>query len=122
MSTEHKSHYDALADWAESDEATIGPGDKVERGTPEAHARVRVMLYEATEDDPQGRALVEKVARMGRPTLDPDAPGAHSPQWQVRAPRSLDTAMRAQARAEGRTLSDIVRDAATQYLATHKAS
>lgn len=122
MSTEQQNHYDALADWAESDEAAIRPRDKVERGTPEGHARVRAMLYDATEDDPQGRALVERVARMGRPTLDPDAPGAHSPQWQVRAPRPLDTAMRAQAKAEGRSLSAVVRDAASQYLATHKAS
>ncbi|MCL2780859.1 MAG: hypothetical protein FWD74_05115 [Actinomycetia bacterium] len=117
MSPDAPDRYESLADWAESDDAVIRPGQTIERGSAEGRARVRAMLYEATEDDPAGRALVEKVARMGRPTLDPDAPRGPSPQWQVRAPQSLDTAMRARARAEGRSLSDVVRSAATQHLA-----
>gem|GEM_PF-1955318 len=69
--------------------------------------------------DPAGREQVRRAARGGRPSLDPGTPGETSPQWQVRAPRSLDTAMRTQARAEGRSLSELVRDAASQYLAAH---
>lgn len=121
MTRKPKEHYDALAAWAESYTPTLDPTNPPLRGA-DAAAAGRAMLEAATEDDPAAREQVRRAARGGRPSLDPQTPGQVSPQWQVRAPRSLDTAMRAQAKAEGRSLSDLVRDAANQYLATHKAS
>jgi len=61
-------------------------------------------------------------ATKGRPALDPHAPTGKSPLWQVRAPKSLDQAMRDIAKAEGRSFSESLRDAATTYLAQHRAS
>ena len=117
MTRKPKEHYDALAAWAESYTPTLDPANPPLTGA-DAAAAGRAMLEAATEDDPAGREQVRRAAHGGRPSLDPETPGETSPQWQVRAPRSLDTAMRLQACAEGRTLSELLRDAASQYLAT----
>lgn len=55
-------------------------------------------------------------SRRGRPTLERNRPSGPSPLWQVRAPRSLDDALRARAAAEGRSFSEVLRDAAREYL------
>ena len=111
--------YDDLAAWAESDEPAIRPDAVVHRGEAARDAS-RALLEAVTEDDPAGRETLRRAAR-GRPALDPATSGA-SPLWQVRAPASLDQALRAQATAEGRTLSEVLRDAATAYLTEHRAS
>ncbi|MCL2467492.1 MAG: ribbon-helix-helix domain-containing protein [Micrococcales bacterium] len=118
MTIDQKRYAD-LAAWAESDEPTIRPDATVERGTPASCAEVTAMLLEAADTD-DDRAMIRRTA--GRPTLDPDAPAGPSPLWQVRAPKSLDHAMRNLARAQGRSFSAVLRDAASQYLATHQAS
>jgi hypothetical protein len=121
MARLHDDSYSELAAWAESDQATAAVlKGRVVRGTAQTRALVHTMLEEVTEDDPAGRELVRRTA--GRPALDPaDAGAGPSPLWQARAPRSLDAAMRAQARAEGRTFASVLRDAAREYLVTHRA-
>ena len=118
MTIDQKRYAD-MAEWAESDEPTVRPGVKIERGTPTGHAEVTAMLLEAADTE-EDRAAVRRTA--GRPTLDPHAPSGVSPLWQVRAPRSLDQAMRQLAHAQGRSFSAVLRDAAEEYLATHQAS
>lgn len=112
----NKEQADALTAWAESDAPTVQPGTRTERGE-DARAAARAMLLAAAGDDPQAQAMIRRL-EPGRPGLDEGATGP-APVWQVRAPRSLDQAMRARAQAEGRNLSAVLRDAATQYLATH---
>lgn len=54
----------------------------------------------------------------GRPPLDPAAPvGSLSPKRQFRVPVELDVRLEVQARAEGRTVSDVLRSALEEYLA-----
>jgi hypothetical protein len=108
--------------WAESDAPTVRPGTPVLRGEA-ARKAARALLEEATNDDPPNRELVRRVARRGRPPLNPDlAPGQRQPTWNIRMPADLDAAMRARAKAEGRRLSDVVRQAAAEYLSAHEAS
>lgn len=59
----------------------------------------------------------ELLRRAGRPSIDPDpeATGA-TPRRQVRLPRSLNTRLDAAAAEQGRSASDIMRDAITAYL------
>jgi hypothetical protein len=106
----------ALVAWAESDEPTIRPDAVVERG--EAARESARALLEQFADDPQ---VAEALARSapGRPTLDAGGPAGTSPLWQVRAPQSLDNALRERAKVEGRSFSDVLRTAATEYLAAH---
>jgi|SRR5689334_3246892 Ribbon-helix-helix protein, copG family len=107
-----------LAAWAESDAPTVQPRTRVERGEA-ARESARAMLLAAAGDDPEARALIRRL-EPGRPGLDPTDPGA-APMWKVRAPRALDEAMRERAAAEGRSLSELLRDAAAQYLASKAA-
>ncbi|MGL5864000.1 MAG: ribbon-helix-helix protein, CopG family [Phycicoccus sp.] len=106
-----------LMAWAESDAPTIAAGAVIERGSPQSREEVRAML-EAAASTPEELAAVRRSAG-GRPTLDPDAPEGESPLWQVRAPKTLDRDLRALAKAEGLSFSEVVRAAATEYLTTH---
>lgn len=103
--------YDALAAWAESDEAAgpLGPNAVVHRGDA-ARAAARAALAAAAESD-EDRDLIER-SKGGRPRLDPAAPGGkNSPTWNVRVPETLDAAARARASADGLDLSAFVREA-----------
>jgi Ribbon-helix-helix protein, copG family len=120
VTEEPESYYDDLAAWAASDAPTVRPDATIYRGDA-ARAASRALLEEATEDDAAGRELL-RTATRGRPTLDPHAPTGESPLWQVRAPKSLDQALRDLAKSEGRSFSEVVRTAAAEYLATHRAS
>jgi len=109
--------YDALAAWAESDEAIgpLGPNAVVHRGET-ARAASRALLEDAAETDDE-REAVER-AKGGRPRLDPTVkPGKNSPMWNIRVPETLDGAARARAAAEGKHLSTLIRDAVQAYLA-----
>lgn len=55
-----------LAAWAQSDEPTVQPGTVIHCGE-DARAAARAMLEAATQDDPEGRDLVRRVAGRGRP-------------------------------------------------------
>ncbi len=110
------TNYDELAAWAESDAPTIRPDAVVRQGTPASHAAVRALLTEAADTS----ADVETIARsVGRPTLAVKRPAGSSPLWQIRAPQALDEQMRARAAAEGRPFSEVLRDAAAEYLIAH---
>jgi hypothetical protein len=120
--TDDQRHVDELAAWAESDEPTVRPGATVLRGEA-ARAAARALLEEATADDPAGRELVERVRGRGRPRLNPSLDtGQSGPLWNIRMTVDIDAAMRAQAKSEGRPLSEVVRQAAAEYLAAHHAS
>lgn len=120
--TREREYEARLMAWAESDAPTIAPGAPALRGEA-ARGAARALLEAATADDPANRALVRRVAKRGRPPLNPElAPGQAQPTWNIRMPMDLDAAMRARAKAEGRHLSDVVRQAAAEYLAAHEAS
>ncbi|KFD43961.1 MULTISPECIES: ribbon-helix-helix domain-containing protein [Cellulosimicrobium] len=106
--------YDDLAAWAESDAPTIRPGAVVRRGTTASRDAVRALLDDAAEGA-RDVALVERSA--GRPSLD--ATPGESPMWKVRAPKQLDDQVRAVAAAEGRSVSEVLRAAASEYLNRH---
>ena len=118
--SDDQRHVDELAAWAESDEPTVRPGAKILRGDA-AVAAARALLEDASADDPAGRELVDRVRGRGRPRLNPDS-GQPTPVWNVRMTVDIDAAMRAQARREGRPLSEVIRSAAAEYLAAHHAS
>ncbi len=105
MSTERD--YQTAADWAEAD-MTLTPGSVTAlRGTAAADL---------------GRDLLRR-ATGGRPSIDPAAgPGQHSRTRQVRVAADLDSALDAVAHAQHRRVSDVMRDALTDYIATHRAS
>ncbi|MDR1189894.1 MAG: ribbon-helix-helix domain-containing protein [Bifidobacteriaceae bacterium] len=119
MNNKPQSYCDDLTAWAESSAPAIRPSAVLHQGE-QARAASRALIEKATGDDPDGRALVRDATR-GRPTLDSATPAGSSPLWQVRAPRSLDQALRDRARSEGRSLSEVIRDAATAYLAAHRS-
>ena len=115
--TTDREYHEELMRWAESDEPTVRPGTVVRRG-PEGRDEVHAMLMDAASTE-QERDMIRRTA--GRPALDPDAPGSPSPLWAVRAPQSLDAAMRSLAQRQGRSFSAVLRDAAQDYLAAHQA-
>jgi hypothetical protein len=120
--SDEQLHEAQMMAWAESDAPTVHPATPVLRGDA-ARQAARALLESATSGDPQNRELIRRVARRGRPPLNPDlAPGHRQPTWNIRMPADLDTAMRARAKAEGRHLSDLVRQAAAEYLSSHEAS
>lgn len=104
MSTEQD--YDTAAEWAEND-MTLTPGSTTAgRGTAAADL---------------GRGLLER-ATGGRPALDPAAgPGHRSRVRQVRVTADLGAGLDAVARAQNRRVSDVMRDALTDYISTHRA-
>jgi len=68
-----------------------------------------------------GRGLLER-ATGGRPALDPAAgPGHRSRVRQVRVPADVGAGLDALARAQNRRVSDVMRDALTDYISTHRA-
>jgi hypothetical protein len=99
--------YDAAAEWAEHDMALPKKSRTALRGQDAAEF---------------GRELVER-SRGGRPSIDPDAgPGESSPVRQVRLPRRLDKDLVAFAEENQRNLSEVMRDAISEYLTSHKAA
>lgn len=112
--------YDKLARWAESDAPQVRPDAAAHRGTPDSRAAALAMLHDAAGDNPADVELLERsTSGGGRPSLAAPGPAGTSPLWQIRAPRELDAALRARADAEGRSFSEVLRDAATEYLAAH---
>lgn len=105
MSTDQQD-YEAAAEWAEKD-MTL---------TPKSSTALRGAAAGAL-----GRGLLER-ATGGRPALDPAAgPGHRSRVRQVRVPADLGAGLDAVARAQGRRVSDVMRDALAEYVSTHRA-
>lgn len=114
------TNYDKLAQWSESDAPSVRPDAVVHRGTPESRAAARAMLEDALEiHDEVDAVLIERGSGGGRPSLAAGGPAGKSPLGQIRAPKDLDAALRARAEAEGRSFSEVLRDAATEYLVKH---
>ena len=63
--------------------------------------------------------IVEEVRRRGRPSLG--RPGARSPVLQVRVSEPVHSELRRVAGAQGRTTSEILREALDEYLEKHPA-
>lgn len=69
-----------------------------------------------------GQSVLER-ALGGRPSIDPQAaPGQHSKVRQVRLSQAIDEQLDAVARQQHRRTSDIMREALSEYLATHAAN
>lgn len=109
--------FEALARWAESDEPQIRPDAVIEKATDEGRAEVLRMLQEAADTPAEQEAV--KAAAGGRPRLG--AADEYTPTWRVRVPVSLDRALRARAAKEHRPYSELIREAADEYLRAHPA-
>ena len=109
--TEDEIDYERWADLAEAGLLRSVPGSAVHG--EEAAASGRKLIFDATGTDNYEDAV--KVA-LGRPRLDPDTPSEKAPMWRVRATPALDKALRERAKQEGRTLSEVLRRAAAEYL------
>jgi hypothetical protein len=109
--------YDAWAERIEADDRPAARTGKALRG--EAARAYAHQVLTAAAETPEEVEAVERAAAGGRPTLAADRPSGKSPLWQVRAPERLDAALRARAQAEGRTFSEVLRDAASEYLTRH---
>ena len=112
-----KIDYDEWADRFGADDYELPATAQVVEGTPEGHEAMRAMLLEAA-DTPAEQEVIRNLG--GRPTLDPA--GEASVPWRGRAPLSLDTEFRALAKQEGRSFSEVLRDAAQEYVAAHGKS
>lgn len=119
MSGSTDKSYDEFMARIDADDYEFSPDSVVERGTPESHARMRAMLLEAAEGDPETVAMIERVS--GRPSLGHDRPAGHSPMWKVRTDAELDAQARAYADRTHQSLSDVIRTATSEYLAAHPA-
>ena len=96
-----QDRYNALADWAESDDRELHP----EQGA----------------SGPQSRDAARDLLRRagGRPSLTKAAAaGEHSPRRQVRLPKPLSDRLDALAATENRSASDLMREAITEYVAS----
>lgn len=78
-------------------------------------------FFEEVEAEAEaGCDLVDgKVVYLGRPTLSPSGSGK---PINVRVEPELDDQLRAFALAEGRTISDVTREAVREYLQRHDAA
>lgn len=105
----------ALEQWAASDEPTVRDDATVTGPTEEARDAMHQMLMGAAS--PEQKEDIERAAKGGRPRLSPGE--GRSPMWRVRVPQPLDEDLHAAAEAEGRNFSEVLRDAAEEYLDHH---
>lgn len=94
-----QGRYNRLADWAQSDAPVIHPS----RGI---------------SGDAAAAAGADLLRRAGRPSLEES--GATSPRRQVRLPESLSKRVDALAEADGRTPSELMREAIADYVDAHE--
>ena len=98
----------------------IQPDAVAHRGIQESRYAALAMPQDAAGDNPGDIKLLERsTGAGGHPSLAADGPTGKSPLWQIRAPKDLDVALRARADAVGHSLSEVLRDAASEYLAAH---
>lgn len=105
-----------LSAWAESDDPTVTPGASRHSGQS-SRAAAQAMLAAAATGDPDHEQAVQRAVG-GRPALSSQIEG-ESPFWSLRVSPELDSAMRRQAKAEGVSLSQLVRIAVEDYLTRH---
>jgi len=71
------------------------------------------------DDDYVERAVADVHARRGRPPLGDDTPAAgHSPRVSFRVPEQTRRRAEERARAEGRSVSEVAREALERHLAS----
>ncbi|MCL2467663.1 MAG: hypothetical protein FWF02_05375 [Micrococcales bacterium] len=109
-STRTPEHEAAAVAWARRGD--FRPGQH--HGGPAAQADTRALLEAAGVDT----AAVEQRVGPGRPRLQP---GEATERWTIRTTRQLAVDAREHAAREGRPVAELVRDAVTEYLATHQA-
>ena len=91
---------------------TIGPD--IDLDSEEVHTHSGQRLTEADAEE-LGEQAVQKVT--GRPSLT--GTGKHSPQIAYRVPEPLAAEARKIAEQEGKTLSEVGREALEEYVKTH---
>lgn len=103
--------YDAWDRDAEAGLVAIDPAT-VTRASDDPDVGLRLLL------DATGAATYEDVVHvaLGRPRLD--ATTTSAPVWRVRTSKALDDAIKARAKEENRSVSEVLRRAAAEYL-TH---
>jgi len=116
VTTESGPDYAAWAARIEGDDRPARPTGKGLSGA--AARRYAITALEDAAETTEEKNLVRSLG--GRPTLDPT--GTPSAAWRLRVPSSLDEQFRAQAVAEGRTFSEVLRSAAEEYMTTHAAA
>ena len=84
---------------------------KTKTGTPLTKKTVESLAEEAEKGYDVSKAKPERV-QPGRPSLDKGV----SPRISYRVPRRLYTRAKKQADAEGRTISEVAREALEQHL------
>jgi hypothetical protein len=113
-----------LADLAEhGTPASLVDNPTTQIGTPETHARMTQVLLDATADpdsDPRVVAGIHQALR-GRHSIGLPGPQGASPVWNLRVSNDLNQRTRQAAKANGQSLSEIVRQAVTEYLDRHAA-
>ena len=99
--------WDAMADWAESDDVFVRPATARTRTGKEAQA--------------VGQEILERFA--GRPNVGHTrAQGSgNSPRRQVRLPEDINTQLDRYAAQTGKTASQVIRDALESYLSANAA-
>lgn len=92
--------YEAAAEWAERDATLPARSATALRGDDAAEF---------------GRSVVARA--LGRPSIDPGAkPGEQAPRRQVRLPRAVSDQIDRIAAIQGRSASDVMREAITTYV------
>ena len=109
-STRTPEHRAAATTWAQRGD--FRPGQH--HAGPQAQADTRALLEAAGIDT----AAVEQRVGRGRPRL---SPGEETERWTIRTTHQLAVDARERAAREGRPVAELVRDAVTEYLATHQA-
>ena len=118
LSKRDRARIEELAQRVGQEEFELPSGTAVVRAGDEERAAMREWLEEVAETPEEQDEVTRSLG--GRPTLDPS--GAASVSWRGRVPADLDEQLRERAAAEGRSFSEVVRAAATEYLAHSEAS
>lgn len=118
LSKKDLEQIEELAQRVGQEEFELPSGTTVVRAGEEQLAAMREWLDEVAETPEEQEEVTRSLG--GRPTLDPS--GSASVAWRVRVPADLDEQLRERAAAEGRSFSEVVRAAATEYLAHSEAS
>lgn len=114
MDPRSEAEYAAAAEWAEHRAVLPERSSTAVRGAAAA-ASGRGLLERALG----GADAVEEALR-GRPKLDAGSPvGQHARQRQVRLPAELDAALESLAHRQERRVSDVLRDALSDYVHAH---
>jgi hypothetical protein len=127
--------YDALADWAQTPEATAAFAEAAKTSTPATrdtrHEGVRALLAAALPADPAQDSPLEAFTRnelevtsrgRGRPTLTGTTGTGRSRARQVRLPTDLDQRLTDYTSLAHLKPSEVMREAIASYLDRHQSA